>query len=59
MKGDATKILHAHVANALLVAAKAIPPRRSGGGPIIDDERWWLDVLHDPRAMAKRRAIEW
>ena len=49
MKGDAT-ILPAHVARALLAAFKAIPPRGAATWPVIDEESWWLEVLHDPRA---------
>lgn len=50
MKGDAAAILPVHVTRALLAAFRAIPERRSAGWPIIDEEAWWLDVLHDPRA---------
>jgi hypothetical protein len=50
LKGDAAKLLPAHVASALLAALKAIPPRGTAGWPILDEEAWWLDVLHDPRA---------
>src|SRR5262245_3288279 len=48
MKGDAT-LLPAHVARALLAAFNAIPPR-TAAWPAIDEESWWLEVLHDPRA---------
>lgn len=48
MKGDAT-FLPAHVAQALLAAFRAIPPR-TANWPVIDEESWWLEVLHDPRA---------
>jgi hypothetical protein len=51
MTGDAAAILPAHVARALLAALRAMPPRGAvGGWPMIDEERWWLSVLHDPRA---------
>lgn len=49
MKGDAAAILPAHVAGALLMALRAMPPRGAAGWPTIDEESWWLDVLHDPR----------
>jgi hypothetical protein len=48
MKGDAATILPAHVARALLAAFRAVPAR--GSWPVIDEESWWLQVLHDPRA---------
>jgi len=52
MKGDAANILPVNVARALLAALRAIPPRATaaGGWPVVDEEAWWLDVLHDPRA---------
>jgi hypothetical protein len=49
MKGDAT-ILPPHVARALLAAFRAVPPRGAAAWPVIDEEAWWLEVLHDPRA---------
>jgi hypothetical protein len=33
-----------------LAAFKAIPPRGAATFPAIDEESWWLEVLHDPRA---------
>jgi hypothetical protein len=50
MKGDASAVLPAHVARALVAAFRAIPPRAASGWPVIDEESWWLEVLHDPRA---------
>jgi hypothetical protein len=50
MKGDAANILPAYVASALLAAFKAMPARGVAGWPIVDEESWWFDVLHDPRA---------
>jgi hypothetical protein len=49
MKGAAAAILPAHIAGALLMALRAMPPRGAAGWPTIDEESWWLDVLHDPR----------
>jgi hypothetical protein len=50
MRSDAAKILPARVASALLAALKALPARGVAEWPIVDEEAWWLDVLHDPRA---------
>jgi hypothetical protein len=50
MRGDAANILPAHVARALLAALKVLPSRGVPSRPVVDEEAWWLDVLHDPRA---------